>query len=173
MNPIKKMPVSTRVLLFLTLVGFTAMLAIDLTGCASPNPNAGQVTVTTNPTTGVTTTNVQPPFIPNTGVTSVTSTIGSLNDATAALDPYSGLIKLGLGLTTLVAGGIAAWQNNKAKGLNAQLTSVVQGVEAATTDAAGNNVSGVTGAAVKQAIRTQAVAAGVQPALDATVQKLT
>jgi hypothetical protein len=145
-------------------------------GCASTNPLAGQpiinpatgqpVTVT-NASTGVVTTNVQPPFVPNNSVTSAVNTIGSLNSATAPLNPYSGLVSLGLGLTTVIAGGIAAWQNKKASGLGSQLTAVIQGVESATSQPT------VTADSVKQSIQSHATAAGVQPALAQNVLKVT
>jgi hypothetical protein len=162
------------------LIAITAALPL-LHGCATPNPNAGQPIV--NPATGqpvtstnaagVVVTNVQPPFLPNAGVASAVGTIGALNTATAPLNPYSGLVSLGLGLTTLIAGGIAAWKNNQASGLNSQLTAVIQGVESATSTNGTTNPAPISAASVKQSIQSHATAAGVQPALAAKVLSVT
>lgn len=142
-----------------------------ITGCATPNPSAGQVAVITNPNTGVSTTNVEPAYIPNQAVTSLVNTASAIAPLVPA--PYGTLLTALLALTTAAAGGVAAWKNNKATGLTSQLTSVIQGVEAATTAADGTNLPMVTGAAVKASIQSHATAAGVQPALNATVQKVT
>jgi hypothetical protein len=155
------------------IVPICLMFTVALvTGCASPNPNAGQVTVTTNPATGVTTTNVAPEYLPNQTVTGIVSTASQIAPLVPA--PYGTALTALLGLTTVVLGGIAGWKNNQANGLTAQLTSVIQGVESATTDATtGANITTVSGAAVKASIASHAKAAGVQPALNANVQKIT
>lgn len=140
-------------------------------GCATKNPNAGQVVVTTNPATGVTTTNVAPEYIPNSAVTSFVNAAGAA--APLVPPPYGTLLTALLALTTAGAGAVATWKNNQKNGLASQLTSVIQGVEAATTDASGNNLPAVSGAAVKASIQSHATAAGVQPALAVNVQKVT
>lgn len=169
MNPIKK---SLKRLAVLGCMVYTVVTLVN--GCASPNPNAGQVTVTTNPSTGASTTNVAPAYIPNTNLTAIVGTVGTINTATSAIDPYSGIISLLLGITTVIGGGLAAYKNSQANGLTTQLTSVIQGVEAATTDATGTTLTTpIAAAAVKAAITKKATAAGVQPALNTLVQKVT
>lgn len=142
------------------------------TGCATKNPNAGQVVVTTNPATGVTTTNVAPEYIPNSAVTSFVNAAGAA--APLVPPPYGTLLTALLALTTAGAGAVATWKNNQKNGLASQLTSVIQGVEAATTDpVTGSNLPAVSGTAIKSSIQSHATAAGVQPALAVNVQKIT
>lgn len=164
-------------LLIAVCVIYTVVTLVN--GCASPNPNAGQPIY--NPQTGqpVMQTNsagvlspaVQPPYVPNKTIGDITSTGSAIAPFVPA--PYGGLLTAVLGLTTVIAGGIAGWKNNQANGLTTQLTSVIQGVENATTDSTGANVVAVSGTAVKASIASHAKAAGVAPALAANVQKVT
>lgn len=143
--------------LVLTLcVVYTAITLIN--GCASPNPNAGQKTVIVNPD-GTFTTNTAPQYIPNTTGTQV---VGYAKTAAPFIPaPYGDILTLAAGIATVVMTKIS---NNK----NAQLTAVVQGVEDSTS-----GTGSIDPQSVKEAIQKRAVATGIQPALDATVQKLT
>lgn len=156
-------------LLLAVCVIYTVVTLVN--GCATPNPNAGQITTSTNPQTGVTTTNIAPAYLPNQTVTGLVNTASQIAPLVPA--PYGTLLSGLLALATLGAGGIAAWKNNQANGLTTQLTSIIQGVENATTDAAGANVAAVSGTAIKASIASHAKAAGVAPALNAMVQKIT
>jgi hypothetical protein len=167
----KNNPLTIKTLLAGAALMFCVLTAIQIAGCATPNPNAGKTVSTTNPTTGVTTTTTEPEYLPNQTVTSAVNTASQIAPFVPA--PYGTLLTGVLALVTAAAGGVAAWKNNQANGLSAQLTSVIQGVESATTDAAGNNVAAVSGSAVKASIASHATAAGVGTQLNAAVQKIT
>lgn len=132
------------------------LITIGLVGaCATKNPNAGKPII--DPATGQTN-GVEPGYLPNATV----GTIGKTGNQIAPFipAPYGDLLTLGLGLATTITGLIA-------KSKNGQLAAVVQGVEDGTSQPT------VTAASVKTAIQARATAAGVQPALDTTVRKLT
>lgn len=92
---------------YLTIIALAA-----LTGCAALNPNAGQTTVTTNPATGVTTTNVAPAYIPNPTVTAI---VGYGNTAAPFIPAPWGTILSGvLAAATIVSTTIATKKSNAA-----------------------------------------------------------
>lgn len=179
MNPLKSFK-----RLACTLVLLAACVSLPLIhGCGTVNPSAGQPVL--NPATGQPATNsagqpvLQPALLPNATGTAI---VGYVNQAAPLIPaPWSDLLTLGAAAATLVMGGIAKVQSNKAAtatatannataantSLTGQLTAVVQGVESATA------APTVTAASVKTAIQQRATASGVQPALDATVQALT
>lgn len=88
--------------------------------------------------------------------TNAVGTIGAVNDATAPINPFHGLISIGLGA---VAAGAAWWA--KYKNTRRQLETVIAGVES------------VGGAAVKTAIHNQAVADKIEGSLSKTVKQVT
>lgn len=88
--------------------------------------------------------------------TKTVETIGAVNDATAGINPWHGLIAIILGA---VSSGAAAWA--KIRNTQKQLTTVVAGVEAKG------------GSDVKEAIQNIAMAKGIEDQLNKTVKKVT
>lgn len=86
--------------------------------------------------------------------TQVTDTIGAVNTATSPINPWHGLVTIGLAAAT----AIAEWNRRRKQ---AVIDAVVSGVE----------VSGSTEA--KQAIQKAALAQGVEATLNKTVQRVT
>ena len=111
-----------------------------------------------NPTTGApASTN----YVVNPKLTSTLDTVGSVVDVTAPVDPYAGLIKLGLGAIAAGATWFAARKNSQAAQSALLTKTVIQGVEAS-----GN-------ADVKAAIEKHATLVGVQGALSDAVYTVT
>lgn len=86
------------------------------------------------------------------------ATAGAVNAATAAVNPYSPAIEIGLGAIAALAAWVAKSKNDKATQAALLLKTVIQGVE---------NSGAVE---VKQAIQAQATAVGVEGALGTIVQ---
>lgn len=171
----------------LLLMATALALAFTLTGCgtvgglfqASPviSPAATNFTAVVTPpvtnadgTVSNAMTNIVEtitPAVTNTGYT-VNPTVQGLIHTGQAIAPVlpapaGGLAEAGLGLLAGVLGIMARWKSNqlsKAQKLNAVLQPVIAGVEAAASPA------------VKQAIQSHAVAAGVQQILDPIVQQV-
>lgn len=137
MNPINK------IRCVVALIAITAILPL-LHGCASPNPNAGQVTVTTNPTTGLPQTNVAPAYLPNQTATGIINTANQVAPFVPA--PWGAIATGVLALATAVTTTIAVKKNGQANAATAtanQLAAsiVAQGpvVTQAVSDHASNN----------------------------------
>lgn len=87
-------------------------------------------------------------------VTGTLNTIGATNDATSPINPWHGLITIGLG----AAAAVAEWNRRRKQ---AQLDAVVTGVETAGDEA------------TKKAINKVALAQKVEGDLNKTVQRVT
>lgn len=125
-------------------------VALTLTACTTP-----QVTETP-PGSGHYSTN----YIVDPSLQTTLATIGSINEATKPVNPFSGLVDIGLGTAALLAGWFAKRKNDQAAQSSTLLRTVVQGVEN----------SGDT--AAKKAIQTHAVNTGVEGALGVAVAKI-
>jgi hypothetical protein len=111
--------------------------------------------VVTNPDGSTTTNNVVDPK-----AVTVIETTRAVNVATAPLNPYSPLVEIALGTAALVLGWFAKKKNGEATSANAQLVSVIKGV---------NNADD---AKVKEEILSQATTDGVETQLNKTVKSV-
>lgn len=179
-----------NILSVIALTGIIAATAI-VVGCVSPVAGPPVVTtipgpIVTNPpaTPGgapiiiqmpaITVTNPGPvSYVPNPAINSASNTAAGIA-AGAALIPVAAPYASILGwLIPIIFGGIGAGAGYYAQAkntgqANAMLGAVIQGVESGL----GGQAPAVV-ASVKTAIQSRATSAGVQPALDAVVQKLT
>lgn len=122
-------------------------LALFITACTT-----AKITPAT-PTSPATTNYVVAPNL----ITAL-ETAHAVNAATAAVDPFSPAVEIGLGAIAALATWVAKRKNDKASQQALMLKTVIQGVENADN------------AEVKTAIQTQATAVGVEGALGTTVQ---
>lgn len=141
------------------------------------NPANGVVTVVTN-VVQVPVTNYVPVVVTNTvysvdtnrlqQIVSTAQTVGSV--AGVYYPPAGAAISTiaGIGGTLLfgISTAIAAYKNQQKKNI---LQAVIAGIEGAPPTG-GNDATPISTAAVKQSIQTQAINAGVQPALNALVK---
>lgn len=90
-------------LLLACLLSFA--IASLIVGCASPNPtfNPGQPPSASNP-----------PYVPNTNVTTGVAIGQGVNGVTAPFNPYSPLVDIGLATAAAVAAWIAKRKNDQA-----------------------------------------------------------
>lgn len=110
----------------------------------------------TPPGSGVYTTNV----VIDPKLETALTTIGAVNEATKPVNPFSGLITIGLAAITAGASWFAKRKNDQLLASTGQLKAVIQGVEIA-------NATGV-----KEAIKAQAIVLGAEELLNSTVQKV-
>lgn len=140
-------------------IGAGLFLAVILAGCGTLTTPV----ISTNPATGQTVTNG---YVVNTNaIAGIVGTGQTLAATAAAVYPPSIIaspIFSGVGwLLTLIAGGLAAYQTNKATGLNSTVTSIVGAVEGLPSNIA---------PMVKTAVYNSAVASGTQSTLAPIVQ---
>lgn len=98
--------------------------------------------------------------VPSPQLTDTLTTIGAINDVSAPVNPYAGLIKILIGVVSTGAAAwasIMTWYNNRNKKL---LKVVVQGVEQSKS------------AEAKSAIEAHSANAGVKLELDSAVQEI-
>jgi hypothetical protein len=118
----------------LPIVLFMVATFAIIVGCASPNPafNPAQPPSATNP-----------PYVPNTNVTTGVAIGQGVNAVTTPVNPYSGLVDIGLGAAAAIAAWIAKRKNDQAAAANdhaAQQTAVANQL-AASVVAQGNTVA--------------------------------
>ena len=131
------------------LVGLLTITAIAIIGCGTPQ-------VTTDPTTGIKTTNS---YAPNTIAKSVAN--GAQVAAPLVPEPWGVLVGAVGVLIATGASIVAKVQTSKLVEHKSMLASVITGVELGNNDA------------TKQAIQTVVSATGLQPKLDGLVQQVT
>jgi hypothetical protein len=88
------------------------------------------------------------------------ATAGAVNSVTAAVNPYSPAVEIGLTTITALAAWVAKRKTDKANQQSLLLKTVIQGVENGADSK------------VKAAIQAQATAVGVEGELGTTVQKI-
>lgn len=125
------------------------IVALMLVGCTSPQ-------VTQNPSTGQNQTN----YVVDPKLTTTLETIGAINDATKPVNPFSGLVEIGLGATALIAAWFAKRKNDQAAASALLTKTVVQAVDA------------INQQPVKDAIQAHAVRVGVEGELNQVVKKV-
>lgn len=124
-----------------------AAAAVIVAGCTTTQVKENP------PGSGILTTNV----VVDPRLTGALDTIKAVNDSTAAVNPYSVPIDIGLGAITLIAGWIAKRKNDKLAMTNNLLRVVVQGVDQANVPT------------VKETIQKHAENMGVEGALSQVV----
>jgi hypothetical protein len=126
-----------------------ALIAIGIIGCT-----VAKVTPATSTTPAFT------EYSPDPRLTNALATAGAINSVTAPVNPYSFPIQVGLGAVAAIAAWVAKNKTDKANQQALLLKTVIQGVENAAQPA------------VKEAIKSQASAIGVEGELSTTVQKV-
>jgi len=125
-------------------------LLLVIVGCTTaevkPNPDPTQPPLTN--------------WIVDPKLTTGLATAGAVNAATAAVNPFSPAVEIGLGAIAALAAWVAKRKNDAAAQKGLLLKTVIQGVE--------NSGS----AEVKGIIQKQAIAIGVEGELSTTVQKV-
>lgn len=124
-----------------------AIVAVMLIGCTSAQ-------VTKNPSTGQNQTN----YVVDPKLTSTLGTIGAINAASAPVNPFSGLVEIGLGATALIAAWFAKRKNDQAAASALLTKTLVQAVD------------GLDQQPVKDAIQAHAVRVGVEGQLNQVVK---
>lgn len=106
-------------------------------------------------------------------IAGVAGTLGTINSASAPLNPYapivSTVIPWGAALVGAISTAFAGYLNNKKAGV---ISAIVQGVEGAAP-AGGNDLTPVSVSVVKASVAKKAAIMGISPAVDAAVQKVT
>ncbi len=105
----------------------------------------------------------QPPltnWVVDPKLTTGLQTAGAINAATSPVNPFSPAIDIGLGAVAALAAWVAKRKNDAAAQKGLLLKTVIQGVENAANSE------------VKDTIRKQAIAIGVEGDLSTTVQKV-
>lgn len=137
------------------------------TGCLTQRPYVspvtGQVVIGTNGQP------VMESVADTNKIAQIIGVVKGVNDATAALNPYSvplsWLLTLAGGVATGISGLVASRKNKQLGQTTDILSSVIQGVESITSPDVSQQV--------KAAIQLRATSAGVQPQLDKIVQSQT
>ncbi len=130
----------------------TLLLALVITACTTAKVTPADPVKGTPATTN---------YIVDPRLTSALTTAQGVNAVTAAVDPYSPLIDLGLGTVAAVAAWFAKKKNDKANAATLLTRTVIQGVEASGS------------AEAKAAIEKHATLVGVQGALSDMVYTVT
>lgn len=134
-------------------------LAVTLIGCTTTRVTP--VATETPPGSGIFTTNNVSTVVVDPKLTAALETIGTVNAATSAVNPYSAPIGISLTAIAAIASWIAKRKNDALSSTTAQLKATVQGVENLTDSTA-----------AKDSIQKQAIILGIEPALNSTVQQI-
>lgn len=123
---------------------------VVLAGCTTPQRTE------TPPGSGNYSTN----YVTDPRVATTIETIRAVNEATKPVNPFSGLVEIGLGTATLLAAWFAKRKNDQLAQSKQLLTTVIQGVDQANNDT------------VKSTIQAHASKVGVEGTLSQAVAKV-
>lgn len=126
-------------------------LAIVIIGCTTAKVTPADPATGTPATTN---------YIVDPKLTKAIEVASQVNDATAAVDPYSGYVKWGLGAASLVAGWFAKRKNDQLAAQVALSKAMVQAVDQYDNQA------------VKDAIQVHATRVGVEGELNTFVKQV-